>query len=257
MQQPRCSPVYQIWELIEEVKTMQNRKTVEEKEAPNACASGTMSDEVLRYQISRLIDEFIKVLDEPKPHPESWLKRTLKHPLTSIIVGFILTGILGAILTNHFSNKQKDLEHERTINQKEIERARSFADEINKTRVTKVGEVMEKVDVYEAGVRSILDRFTVDPNTNLGTLKGPIDAELSDKFKQTESLYPELSGLLEKNKFWLGDHIYKQIKSYVDETFHFFIDLKSGQITRGDEEKRDKARLRIDEIRDKLLNGEI
>ncbi len=217
---------------------MQEKNTEEQKKDLDIPTSRKISDEVLRYHIRKLIDE---------PKPESRLS-FLKHPLASIIVAFLLTGLLGQYLTNLYSS-----------NQKELERKRSFADEINKTRVSKIGEVWEKVDVYEAEVKLVMERFEMVPNTSQGVVKGPVE-KVIEKFEQTERLHTELSGLLDKNRFWLGDRLYDEIKQYTDTTYEHFLAWKSKKTPKELEElevKRRNSRSDINQTRDKMLKGEI
>jgi len=57
-----------------------------------------------------------------KKKPEPTWKKIINHQLVSILFGFLLTGIVGIILTNHYNTKQKELEFELSNKQKDRER---------------------------------------------------------------------------------------------------------------------------------------
>jgi hypothetical protein len=231
------------------------RKTVEEgsldeRKELDARTEQVITDEALRYRIRKLIEE---------PKPTSRLKGVLKHPLFLLMVGFLFTTILGTTFTNCYNSKQAELEHQRSASQKELERERSFADELNKIRVSKIGEVWEKVDVFEAGVKEVMQKISVahqesdnSPKRQI-TIRDPIDKDLQESGR----LRKELLALLEKNRFWLGEHLYGEIKSYTDNTYNFFLAWRAGKNTKEDDEKRRQERIEIIEIRDKMLKGEI
>lgn len=77
--------------------------------------SSTVDDEVLRSRIRTLIDE--------KP-ASSFFQRISTNPLTAIVIGFLLTGVIGGFLTNYYSTKQKELEVQRTEQERESDRLR-------------------------------------------------------------------------------------------------------------------------------------
>lgn len=63
--------------------------------------SQLIDDEVLRTRVRTLIEE--------KP-PTSGLRRFLLHPLTTVAITFLLTGLAGAAVANHYYEKQKKFE---------------------------------------------------------------------------------------------------------------------------------------------------
>lgn len=64
----------------------------------------------------------------------------------------------------HLRNKnQIELEYQRSVDQREIARNRSFSDELNKVRATKIAEVWEQIYLYE---------------NELGSAEGKLDEEL-------------------------------------------------------------------------------
>ncbi len=56
------------------------------------------------------------------PEPESRWKRISTNPLVVLVIGFLLTGLVGALLTNHYNAKQKQLEFELNNLQRDRER---------------------------------------------------------------------------------------------------------------------------------------
>jgi hypothetical protein len=72
-----------------------------------------IQDEVLRSRIRKFIDA--------KPSP-SFLQRVSTSPLASVITAFVLTGLIGGFLTNYYNGKQKELEAQRTNEQRESDR---------------------------------------------------------------------------------------------------------------------------------------
>jgi len=75
-----------------------------------------LSDEALRSRIR-------KIIEEPRALP-AW-ERLSKNPLTAVLIGFLLTGVIGALLTYHFNGKLKTLELERNAEQRKSEAERN------------------------------------------------------------------------------------------------------------------------------------
>jgi hypothetical protein len=190
-----------------------------------------VADEVLRSRIRKIIDEPVQ--------PSLWA-RFSKNPLASLLIGFALTGLIGAWLTNRYNEKQKEiefirqieqrnLEHERdkhekeleaqkaeyqrtlelerddhqkllefqrNAQQRELEQERSFANELNKTRVAKIAEVWEELNLFEATtIKNIMDKHRVD-------------------FDDANIRYKKIIDLIYKNRFWLGEEQYSEMVSY-------------------------------------------
>jgi hypothetical protein len=209
---------------------------------PSVAVLNLIDDEVIRSRIRRLINE---------PKPGSLWTRLFKHPLLSLILGFLLTGLVGTWLTNNYS-----------ANQKELERERSLADELNKIRAAKLAEIWEKVYQNEAAFKHALEVSRILTFQNIFTSPPPMlpfsqlseeeinrikrekgarkyanleeqsrklwedyDREQKEVFepleKATESsrqARADLETLLNKHRFWLGEEIYSQIKDYVEIT---------------------------------------
>jgi hypothetical protein len=215
--------------------------------------SEVIDDEVIRDRVRKLIGE-------PKP-PSIWRKIST-NTLVNIIVGFLLTGIVGGALTHYYNQKQRDIEYYRTEQQKESERLRTeqqresdrlkderqkefqfqrdaqqreaeririLSLELNKLRLQKVGELLEMTYVYEDSLERtfqeailfFLDvrKKSVDPR-----VIGPDFAEARQKdlveiLRPNELLYKKLIQEINRNRFWVGDEVYKQINNYVEELF--------------------------------------
>jgi hypothetical protein len=218
-----------------------------------------ITDEALRGRIRRLIEQ---------PHPAPWWKRILTSRLfsniISLVVAFGLTTVAGALLADHLNNQQKEREREFNSQQKERERERSFSDELNKIRVNKIGEVWEKVDLYEAIVIEIMQRIRV---SNEGAapeivIQGPEYQSLVPKLKQSEHLYAELTQLMYKYKFWLGRTVYDKTKSYADATYIHYLEFRRGsetsqQALKKAEDDRIRARIELHDLREAMLRGSL
>jgi hypothetical protein len=212
---------------------------------------------------------------------QSWLERLSSNDLVKIILGFVLTGVLGALLTNYYAEKQRLLEDQRQqarlavdrayqTGEKERDRARSFADKLNETRVAKIAEVWEKLCLHEAAAARAIDSW------NESTLKSSVkmsehlnsqrmtdilfeDRELKDlaaqaarDFNEMNVLALEVRDLSDKNRFWIGESAYDKIRSYLSETNNVF---KSSGLGSGSqvETRRRQARATLVEIRDMVL----
>jgi hypothetical protein len=137
------------------------------------------------------------------------------NTLVTLLVGFFLTGVVGTGLTNYYAEKQK-----------EVERARSFADKLNETRANKIIEVWEKICLHEAAAtRFVEDSIAIEDIQNQAQ-KPPKDdpqaRELADRtvrdMKAFVTLAAEVRDLSDRNRIWLGEAMYRRIRQYLDET---------------------------------------
>jgi hypothetical protein len=48
------------------------------------------------------------------------LENFLRHPLATMLIGFVLTGVVGTVLTNHFANLRQ--QEAKAIEQREVRR---------------------------------------------------------------------------------------------------------------------------------------
>ena len=202
----------------------------------DAYITKTITDEDLRRRIRKIIDE---------PKPAAWWKRIWTNQLFLLVVGILLTGSIGSYLTYYYSNKQAELQRER-----------SFADELNKTKVSKIAEVWEKVYAYEAAMDGMMQGVSVkviSSNTNSGVIKLPAGKEFKKDLEQNKNLHKELLDLLIKDRVWIDDDAYDKIKGYADTLFECYFAAKSEQDIKGCQEKKAQARVTLNEIREKML----
>jgi hypothetical protein len=130
---------------------------------------------------------------------------------------------------------------------------------LNRIRVSKIAEVWEKVYLYEAAVEKIMEIVNIEPRkpesepTTHVTMKIPPEKDLLKTYEQNEKSHDELLELLNKNRFWLGEDNYSEIKKYADTTYDYYLVVKSGQVTDVLKENRRQARAELIKIREKML----
>ncbi|MCA1568272.1 MAG: hypothetical protein LC803_22035 [Acidobacteria bacterium] len=164
------------------------------------------------------------------------------NPLVLLIMGFLLSGIVGGLLTHYHS-----------IRQQELARVRSFSDELNKLRVQKIGEVWETVDKTEADVDVILDKVNKAPGP------GTNNANTGEDVDNIIRLLREQNVVINKNRFWLGEPVYSRIKEYLDINGRYALDKligHSGIDLTETLKKREQAKQDIIQIRNMFLKGE-
>lgn len=193
-----------------------------------------ITDEVLRHRIRTLMDE--------KPR-SSTLHAVSTHPLVVVVVG----GLIGVLLTQYYASLQKDLEYNRSIQQQEISRQRSFSDEVNKIRVQKVGEVWEQVDKNEVVLGSLLEKAKTLSNSN---------NQKNENIDVINSLIEKDRLIINQNRFWLGEQNYNEMKNYLDRNVQFAVNMLLAP--RGTDlseiiEKREQAKQSIFQIRKVML----
>jgi len=64
-----------------------------------------VTDEALRQRIRQLIEM-------PEKPPASSIERTLRHPLLALVIGFVLTGIIGASITGGIQERSDEAKRE-------------------------------------------------------------------------------------------------------------------------------------------------
>jgi hypothetical protein len=219
--------------------------TTEKNEELDSQTTQTIADEVLRYRIRKLIEE---------PKPASCWKRLLTNQLFLLIVAFVLTGVVGTYLAHYYNGKQSELEYQRSFHLKELESERSFANELNKTKLSKIAEVWEKVYLYEAAVEEAMQGVDIksesagEANVQIPSGRDPRTAK-----EQSKGLKKELLDLLSKNRLWLDDDNYYKIKEYAEVIYDYYFAKQTGLDLEKWTEKRDQARASVSLIRDKLL----
>ncbi|HEX8088174.1 MAG TPA: hypothetical protein VF762_04935 [Blastocatellia bacterium] len=212
---------------------------------PDPLDALAIPDEVLRLRIRRLIQD-------PGPTPP-W-KRALNSPLFSILVTFALTGLVGTYLAYYYNGKQAELEYKRSLYLKDLESGRSFADELNKIKLTKIAEVWEKVYLYEASVEEVMRQVKVSSNAPLeGDVVLSEGQGLKAAYDQSKALRKEAIDALNRNRLWLEDDSYYKLKEYADIIFDYYFSAQSKQDFQAWEAKRAAARVSIGLIRDKML----
>jgi hypothetical protein len=166
----------------------------------------------------------------------SRFQRLLNHPLFLMVIGFLLTSVIGGLLTSYY-----------TLQQKEIESQRSFSDELNKARVQKIGEMWEEIDKTESTIDEILNKADRDPNSNKQVI-----------LDQILKLIAEETTTINKNRFWLGEHNYNYLINYLAINSQYVQDKLMGQpgIDLNDTiKKREQAKQDILQIRNSFLNA--
>jgi len=163
-------------------------------------------------------------------------------------LGFVLTGVVGTIITNHYAAKQK-----------ELDRSRSFTDKLNEARVGKIVEVWEQLSLHEAAAnRFVEDAAEIDKiqhdTAQLKPPKGdPAARALADRTTQDMKSMVELDDavrdLSDKNRIWLGEEAYKKIHEYLDETHG----LTRDSLVDGQEGPARRSRPNLTEIRDLIF----
>lgn len=156
--------------------------------------------------------------------------------------------------TRLHDDRQRDLEFQRAVSEKEREREKSFADELNKQRVTKISEVWEKLNLLEAATAradatrkkrlAALNVSLFDPNLDALTMK------FNEQMLAELGLAKETLDLTLKNRFWLGEKMYWEIHRYIE----VFQEYGASIYTNEDAiKKRDKLRQNILRIRKSFL----
>lgn len=178
-----------------------------------------------------------------RTNPPSRWSRISTAPLFLLLVGTMG----GTFLTYYYSSRQAAIQSER-----------SFADEFNKIRLNKTGEVWEKVYLYEAAVDGVMQEFNVKLLKNDGAsppdlgVQIPPGRSLVSAVQQFEGLYAEVIEILNKDRFWITEEDYRGIKEYADTTYDYCLAKRSGTITKEKEAQRDRARANLTKIREKM-----
>lgn len=150
--------------------------------------------------------------------------------------------------------RQKTLEYQRNLQLQELVRERSFSDELNKMRIQRIGEVWETIDKTEADLDDILDRANRESSLEL------FNPKTNEYVDRIISLVRDEKTTIAKNRFWLGDRIYNQIRVYLDINGKYTIDKligKSGVDLSDIVKRREMAKQDITQIRSMFLSGEM
>jgi hypothetical protein len=200
----------------------------EDSEAVSPEVSFVVADEVLRQRIRAFIEE------KPKP---SIIQRVLNHSLFAILVSFILAVPLGGFLTYLYTRRQE-----------EESSRRSFTDELNKTRVQKIGEVWEQLDKNEVIIDDLLRKYNETPGSK------------QEYFNKIESLIDENRVIVNKNRFWLGKLCHDELNKYFSATRPIVTNMLAGPPGIDLSElhtKREQTKQDIERIRNMFLTGNL
>jgi len=231
-----------------EASTMDQEEVIGENVEIDEDTARTISDAIL---ISRIIQL------TPAPMPSPGWKRFLKSPLFSLafslVLGFLLTGLVGTYLTYYYNHKQSELEHQRNLDLKDREHDRSFADELNKIRVAKISEVYEKFYVYEAAVQEVMQGVRVNSDSpRQGEVLLAPGKNLKEALEQSKFPQKELLEVLNKNRGWIEDNNYYNIKQYAEFLYEHQFAVQTKQDLEGFDERRSQAMASLTELRDRM-----
>lgn len=195
--------------------------------------SSVITDEVLRHRIRSLMNE------KSKP---SKLQTISTNPLASVVVGFVLTAIVGGALTYYYGRQQQ-----------ELAARRSFSDEINRIRVQKLGEVWERLDEDEFVINDLLEESRLEaPNSDS-------DANNDRRIEDITKLIRRDQAMASKYRYWLGEDLFRKTSEYLDKNIDYA--LKKLGAKRGADlselvKKRDAAKQDVLQLRSLFLQGE-
>src|ERR1041385_1513399 len=274
--------------------------------------SNIIDDELLRFRIRKVLGE--------SPNKDRW-ERIYSNPLTPIILTFLLTTIIGSLLTNDLNNKQKrlestldrerqtftqrweeqkaDVDHlwslqqqnseqrwkneqndldrrwdalqsglafQRTLLQERIGRESNFAIELSRKRVEKIAEVWEKLYIYGAGVDRyvmvfeesdrIEARLAAEQNKGVdASILESYEAKIRASRRESGGIYAylrpqseEISALIQKNGFWLGDSSSSKMLRYVDICARLILAAFDNEPEQVKTLKKEKAKAKLDII---------
>jgi hypothetical protein len=203
--------------------------------AVNPDLSAVISDELLRHRIRTLLGE--------KPKPSS-LQSFLTHPLVITAVGFLLTGIVGGLLTYYYTLKQKDIDYQRAVQQQELASRRSFSDELNKIRIQKIGGVWERLDKNEVLLDALLEKVNKASDS---------DQRRNQNVDAINNLIQEDRITVNENRYWLGEQNYNRLQDYLDKNARIVLNMllaRRGTDLSGIIEERKRAKQDILQIRE-------
>jgi len=223
-----------------------------------------VDDEIVRLRIRKLL--------EASPSVSIWI-RVSTNPLVAVVIGFLLTGLLGGLLTYYYNRKQKELDSQRSLFQLELQREKSFADELNKIRVLRIGEVWEKIFLLEAASNRAYDAcgriweegWGVDEKKPLTPYQQQLEqygvqyrkamVEACEKERKSIGVVSdEMRDLADKNRFWIGEEGYKQMQAYVDAINSYAKAANNNEISLKEvRERKDRIRASLLDVRNRLI----
>jgi hypothetical protein len=200
---------------------------------PDLEIAATSGDELslLKKEIEAL-KELIQ--EDRKKSSQGWSS----NPAFLVVLAFLLTGLLGNLLTAYLTYRQ----HERAAE-------RSFIDESNKLRIQKIGDVWEQLDQDEHTIDQLMDG---DENY---VAKFPTP---NDRAKEIKRIVQTDQAKVSQYRFWLGQLISDRVNNYLNANIAYSIGKLSGTPEADLEDAknaRDAAKSTVDQIREELLRG--
>jgi hypothetical protein len=125
-------------------------------------------------------------------------KTSLLDSIKINVVNILVLGGMMALLTSYLEYR---IEKDKNQN--------SFASELNKVKVQRIGESWEDLNIFEEEIDILLDSQT--ENLKVGNYKKPFDernTRLIEDLLHKSTTY-ELVVKLEKNRFWIGEDYYQ------------------------------------------------
>lgn len=194
----------------------------------------TVTDEVLRSKVRELVGK----------SKTSKLQSISDSLLASIVVGFVLTGLIGTYLTAYYTKQQQ-----------RISAQRSFSDELNKIRIQRIGDMWQRVHENELAADDL-----VDESVEARRLTGPIDKSVENgkRLEKIQGLNHESLKAISSNRFWLGEADYNTVRHYLDLNIHYDMEKLIGK---GDDPdllgQREKAKQDVIQLRQSFLKGDV
>ena len=208
--------------------------------------SGRERDESVKPDVA-YVEQALRDLIDEKRKP-SRLHAMLAHPLVVVLAG----GLVGGLLTHYYTYRQKDVDYNRSLLQQEMTRRQSFSDELNKTRVQKLGELWGRLDE---------DEFTINRLLDESAFEGPNEDSIS-KDKRADEIHRLIHDdqvMATRYRFWLGEELFQKTTAYLNINVKYALNklmTPSGTNLSDVMKKRDDAKEDILKIRTKFLTGE-
>lgn len=186
--------------------------------------------------------EILRELIEKQP-THSIFYTLSTNPLLVVVVG----GLIGGVLTGYYTLEQKQIEHNRIIQQQELARQQIFSDEVNKLRLQKLGEVWEQLDEDEFAINRLLDDGRFKPNK-----------ESSSKTKRMQDitiLIHNDQAMVSRYRYWLGEDLFQKTTGYLNMSINYALNKLGSPLGTDLSElmkKRDDAKQDILKIRQVL-----
>jgi hypothetical protein len=200
--------------------------------------------------LSVIILEELRALRNGKS--KSRFSRIQTFSNNALVVVFF-SGLVGGALTYYYTQRQKNLDYARSVQQQELGRRQSFSDEVNKLRIQKFGEVWEQLDEHEFAIDRLLDDRWFE-------IEADKDSKSNNKIvDDIRKLIDEDKALTSKNRFWLGEDLYNKTMEYLDMNVQYALNklvVRRGTNLSEFLKKREDAKQDILEIRRLFLEGE-